>query len=336
MLKDTGERLLPDQQREGLLFAEHLARYRFAAQFARDRAILDAGSGEGYGAAILAAAGAASVVGLDIDEEIVQHAREKYGLEFVRGDVCELPFDEGRFDLVTCFETIEHVSAAARAVSEFRRVLRPEGLLVISTPNSKEYLVENEFHEREYTPEEFDELLADAFPQRLRLYQQNWLLSAVLDERELAAADPAHLLDVEVSKAAAVEPGGELYSVVVCGGHAGGLRQVAVATGVFEAQRLGSELDAWQDRAGKAEELLAPWQERAEKAEQLLAPWQERAEKAEQLLAPWQERAELAERQRQDWERRATGRERQLDAMEQSLSWRMTRPLRALKALVRR
>ncbi len=74
MLKETGERLIPDRQREELLYAEHVARYRFAAYFAPARRVLDAGSGEGYGTAILAAAGAASVVGLDVDDEVVSAA----------------------------------------------------------------------------------------------------------------------------------------------------------------------------------------------------------------------------------------------------------------------
>src|SRR2546426_8872802 len=109
MLEATGERLLPDQQRGELVHAEHLARYRFATQFARRRRVLDAASGEGYGTAMLAAAGAGAAVGVELDPDVVAHAREKYGLEFVQGDVCDLPFDESSFDLVVSFETIEHV-----------------------------------------------------------------------------------------------------------------------------------------------------------------------------------------------------------------------------------
>jgi SAM-dependent methyltransferase len=329
VLRPTGERVIPAEQREELVYAEHIARYRFACQFAPGCSVLDAGSGEGYGTAMLKDAGSTSVVGLDLDEEAVAHARERYGLDFVRGDIAELPFEDGSFDLVVCFETIEHIADGAAAVAEFRRVLTAEGLLVISTPNSKEYLVHNEFHEREYTPGEFDELLAGEFGQRFRIYQQNWLLSAVLDDRQLTITDPAQSLAVEVSKAVAVEPGSELYSIVVCGAPVREIKQFAVATGVFEAQRLSSELDGWQERAAKAEQLLAPWQERAKKAEELLAPWQERAEKAERQRQEWEVRATIAEGVSDE-------RERQLLAMERSFSWRITRPLRAFKALVRR
>ena len=68
MVESTGERLVPDLQRGELIYAEHLARYFLASQLAAGRRVLDAGCGEGYGTAILAAAGAASVVGVDVDE----------------------------------------------------------------------------------------------------------------------------------------------------------------------------------------------------------------------------------------------------------------------------
>src|SRR5439155_17032663 len=97
MLEVTGERLLPDRQRGELVHAQHLARYRFASQFARGRRALDAACGEGYGTAMLVAAGASEAVGIDIDQTTVDHARTKYGLDFERADVGELPFEDGSF-----------------------------------------------------------------------------------------------------------------------------------------------------------------------------------------------------------------------------------------------
>jgi SAM-dependent methyltransferase len=322
MLKATGERLIPEQQREELLYAEHIARYRFAAQFARARRVLDAGSGEGYGAAILAAAGAASVVGVDVEKEVVRRAGERYRLDFLQADVCNLPFEDQSLDLVVCFETIEHVEAASRAVSEFRRVLTPEGLLVISTPNSDEYLVENEFHLREYTPGEFDKLLAEQFPERLWLYQQNWLLSAILDERQSRVAEPDGSLEVELLKLAALEPGRELYSVVVCGPIEGVPVQVGAVTGIFEAQRLVAELQEWQKRAGLAERQREAWEGRATKAERQREAWEERSHEAERQVAETRRDLALA---RQG-----------IEQIEASFSWRLTKPLRLVKALVLR
>jgi len=101
VLRETGERLLPDDQRGKILHAEHLARYRFTAALARGRRVLDAASGEGYGTAMLAAASASGVVGVDSAPEAVAHAREKYGLDYREADVAELPFPDASFDLET-------------------------------------------------------------------------------------------------------------------------------------------------------------------------------------------------------------------------------------------
>src|SRR4051812_7524745 len=134
MLEATGERLLPEQQRGELVHAQHLARYRFAAQFAGGRRVLDAACGEGYGTTMLAAAGARSATGADIDQPTVDRAREKYGLAFECSDVAALPFEDSSFDLVVSFETLEHVSDPGLAIAEFRRVLSEGGVLIASTP----------------------------------------------------------------------------------------------------------------------------------------------------------------------------------------------------------
>jgi O-antigen biosynthesis protein len=335
MLKETGERLIPDRQREELLYAEHVARYRFAAYFAPGRRVLDAGSGEGYGTAILAAAGAASVVGLDVDDEVVSHAREQYRLNFLQGDICELSFEDASLDLVVCFETIEHVLDAPRALAEVRRVLAPEGLLVISTPNSDEYLIDNEFHEREFRSEEFDELLSSHFSERLRLYQHNWLLSAILDEHQFGA-DELRGLELDVAKTLPLEPGRELYTVAVCGPVQGPVRQVAVASGIYEAHRLSAKLDAWQERSELAERQREGWEKRAATAERQREGWEKRATTAERQREGWEDRAREAERQVGETREQLARATHALEQMAASLSWRITRPLRTVGAAVRR
>jgi O-antigen biosynthesis protein len=304
MLEATGERLLPDQQRGELVHAEHLARYRFAIQFARGRRVLDAASGEGYGTAMLAASGAGAAVGVELDLEAVSHAREKYGLEFVQADVCDLPFDESSFELVVSFETIEHVKDPARAVSEFRRVLSAGGVLVISTPNSQESLVENEFHTREFSPEEFSALLGAHFGDVHIMLQQNWLLSAVLGEEQFRSEDPNRPLDLDLVKVEAQDPGKQLYSIAICGGASGPFVETAVATGIFEAHRLAQGIIEAQNQ---------------------LEAWIERAHEAERLVSAWVERAHEAERQLED------AREK-IESIEASASWRVTKPLRWGKA----
>ena len=303
MLETTGERLLPEQQRGELVHAQHLARYRFAAQLAEGRRVLDAASGEGYGTAMLAAARAQSVTGVDIDQSTVDHARDKYGLEFLCANVAELPFPDGSFDLVVSFETLEHVPDAAHAIAEFRRVLADGGILIASTPNSDRYLVDNEFHTREFTEKEFGELLGPHFSEVAVFYQQDWLTSAVMGEEQLAADDGERPLALELTKVARHVPGDQLFTIAVCG-RTSGLADTAVVTSIFEAQKLHE----WVERALDTEKLY--WKTRGE-----LEDWMERCYEAERQLAQAREK---------------------VTRMEESLSWRGTRPLRPVNERVRR
>jgi SAM-dependent methyltransferase len=327
----TGERLVPDAQRDELIYAEHVARYRLAAQLAAGRRVLDAGCGEGYGAALLRAAGAASVVGVDIDEATIEHARDRYGGEFQVADVADLPFDPGTFDLVSCFETIEHVADAPRAVAEFRRVLADDGVLVISTPNPDEYGTDNEFHVREYTPDELDELLAEHFPDRRRLYQQNLLLSAILDEAQFRA-DEETALEIELRKTVALEPSRELYSVVVCGASDAALRQVGVASGVYEAHELVGVVRAWQERSSLAESQRASWEERATTAERQREAWEERAHEAERQVGEARDQLRATQEALADTQAEFERTDEALQELVGSFSWRITRPVRWLGA----
>jgi 2-polyprenyl-3-methyl-5-hydroxy-6-metoxy-1,4-benzoquinol methylase len=254
-LEPTGERLVPQRQHGELVHAEHLARYRFAAQLAPGRRVLDAACGEGYGTAMLATGGA-TAVGVDVDEPTIAHARERYAAEFRVADVADLPFEDASFDLVVCFETIEHVEDAERVLGELARVLDPDGLLLISTPNTHEYLVDNEFHTREFTHEEFVALLAGRFPRVRLLYQHNWTSSAVLEEPALREAGGDRPLELELTKTVGAAPGGELYTLALCGrGVDAPLRQVGVMAGTDEAHRLATRLVS-------AEETAQLWHDR--------------------------------------------------------------------------
>lgn len=185
VLPFTGERFTPECVRE--IWYEHMHRYAYAAPFARGKRVLDAACGEGYGSALLAQAGA-EVLGIDIDAASVAHARSRYTgvaqLRFQQADVTaldELP-DAG-FDLIVSFETLEHVQAQERMLAGFRRLLRPDGLLLISSPDKRTYSDErgyhNEFHVRELYRDQFDALLASQFPAH-RLYAQKLLFQSLL------------------------------------------------------------------------------------------------------------------------------------------------------------
>jgi 2-polyprenyl-3-methyl-5-hydroxy-6-metoxy-1,4-benzoquinol methylase len=253
VLESTGERLVPAASRGELVHAEHLARYRLAARLAGGRRVLDAACGEGYGSALLAAAGAAEVVGIDVDAATVDHARAAYGLDFRVSDVAQLPFADGEFGLVVSFETIEHVAEPERALDELARVTADDGVLVISTPNAAEYLIDNPFHRHEYDTGQFEHALGTRFPHVAALYQQNFVASAILDAPRLAVEDGT--VGLEVSKIAAMAPERALYLIAICGRRP--LPQlegdVAVLADIHEAHELARQVRGWQERAFEAE-----------------------------------------------------------------------------------
>src|SRR5205814_4925043 len=127
MLEWTGERFLP-WIRESTIAYEHLHRYAYAAALVRDKRVLDLASGEGYGSNMLAES-AASVAGIDIDENVVRHASEKYGrknLQFISGSITAVPIpDDHSFDVIVCFEAIEHIEDQENLLGEVKRLLKP-------------------------------------------------------------------------------------------------------------------------------------------------------------------------------------------------------------------
>jgi Methyltransferase domain len=185
VLPFTGERYTPENALE--MASEHWHRYAFARALAPGRRVLDAACGEGYGSALMARAGG-EVLGLDLSDEAVAHARARYdgipGLRFGQADATALDaLPDASFDLVLSFETLEHVHEHERLLDGFARLLAPGGLLLVSTPDKRTYTdltgVVNPHHVRELYRHEFEALLAARFPAR-RLYGQKNLFQSVL------------------------------------------------------------------------------------------------------------------------------------------------------------
>ncbi len=146
---------------------EHLHRYAFAGEFVTGKKVLDLASGEGYGSWIMARK-ASSITGVDLDPAAVAHARQKYrrdNLTYREGSIDQLPFADGEFDVVTCFEAIEHIESQRECIREACRVLKQDGLLLISTPFKAEHdgKSANPFHIHELTCTEFNALLSETF-----------------------------------------------------------------------------------------------------------------------------------------------------------------------------
>jgi len=179
LVEFTGERVIPGQVSDDL-WSEHVARYAFARRFAEGGRVLDAGSGTGYGAAELSQS-AASVVGLEIDPDAVEFARSNYplpNLSFEVGSCTAMPFEARSFNLVAAFEVIEHLADYRKFVDECARVLAPQGLLIVSSPNKTYYQESraqtgpNPYHQHEFEPEEFQTELSRCFP-HIQLLLQN-------------------------------------------------------------------------------------------------------------------------------------------------------------------
>jgi SAM-dependent methyltransferase len=160
----TGERTVPGLAEENYWFRRHEVVYRRLAHRCVDREVLEAGCGEGYGAELIAAV-ATRVIGLDYDEQTVAHVRAKYPRIDVRhGNLADLPLPAGAVDVVVNFQVIEHLWDQGRFVAECHRVLRPGGVLLMSTPNRITFSPGrdtplNPFHTRELNAAELTELL---------------------------------------------------------------------------------------------------------------------------------------------------------------------------------
>ncbi len=195
----TGERLTTETT--GQVEIEHLHRYFFARSLCRGLDVLDVASGEGYGAALLAQV-AKSVVGVEVAEDTVEHARAAYaapGLSFLHGDARRIPCPDQSFDAVVSFETLEHFYEHDEFMAEVRRVLRPGGLFVISSPERDVYSpaggTPNPYHVHELTHAEFSTLLGANFG-HVAMYAQRPLLGSALVAEDLPA-EAAPLLTFE-------------------------------------------------------------------------------------------------------------------------------------------
>jgi SAM-dependent methyltransferase len=172
----TGERLTSDYG--GQTQIEHMHRYLVAREWCRGKDVLDVASGEGYGTAMLAQV-ARTAVGVDLAADAVAHATGAYvadNLRFLTGDARALPADDAAFDIVVSFETIEHFREQTQFLEEVRRVLRPGGLFIVSTPDRDNYspaeTPANPYHAQELTGTEFETLLRPHFTSISMLMQR--------------------------------------------------------------------------------------------------------------------------------------------------------------------
>jgi len=331
------ERFVPGTMRSGLAEAEHMERYWWASQLAKGRKVLDAGCGAGYGSNILAEAGATEVTGIDSSAPVVEAAQAAaaHGARFEVGDIASLSLADASIDLVVCLETLEHLDDPEGALDELARVLAPDGLLIVSAPNRNVYPPGNPHHRRELTPDELEAQLRRRFSQVELSRQHGWTASAILDDAGFAADGGAALSGVEVRKLIGHEPGQETYTLALAtNGTAGEMRTSLALTHSIELREWLENYDA-QERILRAQAgTLREYEELGRERLEL----RERLEEAELLLARVPE-LELAlaarDRDRDALRKRLEGLHEAHGDVLASPSWRLTRPLRRVKELVR-
>ncbi|HOE38860.1 MAG TPA: methyltransferase domain-containing protein [Bacteroidales bacterium] len=199
-MKFTGERYLPDK--EGILSLQHYHRYEFVNHIIKlkNKIVLDIACGEGYGSLILGK-NAKKVYGVDISEESIVHAKNKYSnknIDFLIGDVTKIPLEDNSVDIVVSFETIEHHDRHREMLSEIKRVLKPNsGILIISSPDKLFYEKnypdsKNEFHIKELYKDEFHQLLKEHFEFNY-YYLQNNVFGSIIARETQEKADYSDL-----------------------------------------------------------------------------------------------------------------------------------------------
>lgn len=174
------ERLIPDQMQSGDTTGVdtlnlHLERYEFASSLLRPGRVLDMACGVGYGTRLLAdrTAEPCQFVGVDLSDEVIGYARERYGgdnIRFLQQDAMTFR-DEELFDTVISLETIEHVPEPDRLVGHLTELLRPGGVLIGSVPTTPSVDV-NPYHLTDFTERSFRRMFLERGFEEIRSLRQ--------------------------------------------------------------------------------------------------------------------------------------------------------------------
>lgn len=256
----TGERYVPSV--DGQIKYEHLHRYALCFELVSDKSVLDLASGEGYGSALLAKV-AQSVIGVDIDTESVEYAKHHYignpNLKFLVGSCESVPLPDESIDVITSFETIEHHDKHEEMIQEIKRILKPDGTLIISSPNRFSYSDEqnysNHFHVKELYYDELVSLLSQHF-KYVKIYGQSLVTGSFVlplqnsDQNSIKAyTGSASNLSQQVSSLKS-----PVYFVAVCSNKADNIQSTMDSVYIDSSDDL---LKALQNSRRQTEEALS-------------------------------------------------------------------------------
>lgn len=198
-MMDFDERVIPGVT-ANFQYKESLARYEFARRNLKKEArVLDIGCGTGYGSAVLAEN--YEVIALDNDKEAIRYAKKHYKKPlFKTGNAEKLKFDDSSFDAVVAFELIEHLKNPQKFLSEVKRVLRRNGVFILSTPNKNfPKIAQSSYHIKEYGFDDIHHLLKKYF-RTIKLYGQSKSKRAREAHKEFLASQGTRQSIVDVDK----------------------------------------------------------------------------------------------------------------------------------------
>ena len=294
-LEPTGERYLPSCMK-GQIKYEHLHRYALSIELARDKEVLDIASGEGYGSASLSKF-AQSVVGVDIDSKSVEYANQKYGdhpnLEFIVGACEAIPLPSQSVDIVTSFETIEHHDKHEEMMLELKRVLKPEGLLIISSPNRLTYSdlpgYSNQFHVKELYDYQFISLLNRHF-KHVQIYGQRLATGSFVFpvKQSNQPSFNAYTIDNSEVSPKVCSLDSPIYFIALCSDEVISIPQsinsiyIDKSDDLFKENQVG--LEESQCKLHQTEALLSQYQSQLHQTEIVLVQYQSQLERTEDVL----------------------------------------------------
>jgi ubiquinone/menaquinone biosynthesis C-methylase UbiE/predicted nucleic acid-binding Zn-ribbon protein len=303
----TGERYVPSI--DGQIKYEHLHRYALSIEFVKNKSVLDLASGEGYGAALLAKI-AQEVIGVDIDPVSVDYAKIQYGhhqnLKFLMGSCDLVPLPDKSVDVVTSFETIEHHGQHEEMIREIKRVLKQDGVLIISTPNRLTYSDEpnysNPYHVKELYYDEFVALLSQHF-KYVKVYGQRLAIGSFVfplnDSSETSFK--AYTGHINILKQQVCSLESPIYFVAICSDETEPIRQPVDSIYIDRADDLltGSQ-KAWQQTQRDLEQVqdqLQQTQRDLERVQDQLQQTQRDLERLQDQLQQTQRELEQAYKQ---------------------------------------
>lgn len=215
MIEDTGERMIPAYHKGQLVYGEHIVRYEGALPLLKGKTVLDIASGSGYGTNLIGSV-AKKVYGVDLDDGAVKYAQVNFGrpnTTFLQGSGTAIPLDDNTVDVLVSFETLEHIDDYRAFMREIKRVLKDNGLLILSTPNDKEFPEGAHFHIHEFEEEELNKLVKETFANRKEYFQATWIYNALIDRQQLTTETE---FTIATKNVAPVETKKALYFYLLC------------------------------------------------------------------------------------------------------------------------